>query len=93
MITNYIPNTCKYSVNNLKKVVHIFSESENVIHIDNGEAYVTSGITDFQTIYTTSIDEKLNENDITDELVNRIKNGEKEFERAMIFCGTVCGTM
>lgn len=56
MITNYIPNTCKYSVNNLKKVVHIFSESENVIHIDNGEAYVTSGITDFQTIYATSVD-------------------------------------
>lgn len=56
MITNYIPNTCKYSVNNLKKVVHIFSESENVIHIDNGEAYVSSGITDFQTIYATSVD-------------------------------------
>lgn len=56
MITNYIPNTCKYSVNNLKKVVHIFSESENVIHIDNGEAYASSGITDFQTIYATSVD-------------------------------------
>lgn len=55
MITNYIPDTCKYSVNNLKKVVHIFSSSSNVIHIDNGEAYVTSGITDLQTISATSV--------------------------------------
>lgn len=55
MITNYIPNTCGYGLNNLKKVVHIFSESANVIHIDNGEAYVTSGITDLQTISATSV--------------------------------------
>lgn len=55
MITNYIPNMCGYGLNNLKKVVHIFSESANVIHIDNGEAYVTSGITDLQTISATSV--------------------------------------
>ena len=55
MITNYIPNMCGYGLNNLKKVVHIFSESANVVHIDNGEAYVTSGITDFQTISATSV--------------------------------------
>jgi hypothetical protein len=46
---------CGYGLNNLKKVVHIFSESANVIHIDNGEAYVTSGITDLQTISATSV--------------------------------------
>lgn len=55
MITNYIPNTCGYGLNNLKKVVHIFSESANVVHIDNGEAYVTNGITNFQTIKATSV--------------------------------------
>ena len=55
MITNYIPDMCGYGLNNLKKVVHIFSESANVIHIDNGEAYVASGITDLQTISATSV--------------------------------------
>ena len=55
MITNYIPNTCGYGLNNLKKVVHIFSESANVFHIDNGEVYVTSGITNFQTIKAASV--------------------------------------
>lgn len=55
MITNYIPDMCGYGLNNLKKVVHIFSSSSNVVHIDNGEAYVTSGITDLQTISATSV--------------------------------------
>lgn len=55
MIINYIPDMCGYGLNNLKKVIHIFSESANVIHIDNGEAYVASGITDLQTISATSV--------------------------------------
>ena len=55
MITNYIPNTCKYNVNNLKKVVHIFSEALNKVYIDNGEAYVTGTVYDFQTISATSV--------------------------------------
>ena len=55
MITNYIPNTCKYNVNNLKKVVHIFSEASNKVYIDNGEAYVTGTVYDFQTISATSV--------------------------------------
>lgn len=42
-------------MNNLKKVVHIFSSALNKVHIDNGEAYVTSGITDFQTISANSV--------------------------------------
>ena len=55
MITNYIPNTCKYNVNNLKKVVHIFSEASNKVYIDNGEAYVTGTVYDFHTISATSV--------------------------------------
>lgn len=55
MITNYIPNTCKYNVNNLKKVVHIFSEASNKVYIDNGEAYVDNLNGTLQAITGTSI--------------------------------------
>lgn len=55
MITNYIPNTCKYNVNNLKKVVHIFSEALNKVYIDNGEAYVDNLNGTLQAITGTSI--------------------------------------
>lgn len=55
MITNYIPNTCKYNVNNLKKVVHIFSEASNKVYIDNGEAYVDNLNGTLQAITSTSI--------------------------------------
>lgn len=54
-VSDYIPQSCKYTIDNLEKVVYLIDGQKN-IHIDNGFAFVDNvDVSDIKALRTSSI--------------------------------------